>query len=432
MNIILLSGGSGTRLWPLSNNVRSKQFLKFFDGKDGKISMIQRMYRMIKETDPSSVITVATSQNQVPQIKLQLGEDVNICVEPCRKDTFPAIVLACSYLIENGVSEDDSVVICPVDPFVEKSYFSCLKELSNMAKDNDKNLYLMGINPTYPSEKYGYIFIENGIVTGFKEKPTEDLARKYIEEGALWNSGVFAFKIKYILDIALKTYGFNDYKLIYQNYDKLEKISFDYAVAEKEKEIGVIRFNGEWKDLGTWNTITEAMTDKCIGNIVCDKCNNTHIINELSIPLISLGINNAVIVATYDGILVSDKNNSSYLKDYVKLRRPMYEKREWGEYKVLDYNELENQSSLTKHLIIEEGKGISYQLHHLRTEIWTIVDGEGKLILDGQSSIVSRGTTVVIKPGTKHAIFAKKELQIIEVQLGEELSEDDIERFELI
>ena len=134
MNIILLSGGSGKRLWPLSNDVRSKQFLKIFRKADGtKESMAQRMCRMIKEVDQDATVTIATSENQIPQIKAQLGENVGISIEPCRRDTFPAIALAAAYLKDQGVDPDEPVIVCPVDPYVEADYFECLKELSEEA-----------------------------------------------------------------------------------------------------------------------------------------------------------------------------------------------------------------------------------------------------------------------------------------------------------
>lgn len=208
MNVILLSGGSGKRLWPLSNNVRSKQFLKFFRKADGtKESMAQRMYRMIREVDPEAIITIATSENQIPQIKAQLGENVGISVEPTRRDTFPAIALAAAYLAAQGVGKDEPIVVCPVDPYVEAGYYRCLKALSDEAsKPNAANLTLMGIEPTYPSEKYGYIIPIGkerlSPVSEFKEKPDEATAKRYIAEGALWNGGVFAFKLDYVLGIA--------------------------------------------------------------------------------------------------------------------------------------------------------------------------------------------------------------------------------------
>lgn len=434
MNIILLSGGSGKRLWPLSNDVRSKQFLKIFTKDDGtRESMAMRMYRMIKEIDSDATVTIATSENQIPQIRAQLGEEVGISVEPTRRDTFPAIALAAAYLKKQGVGDDEPVVVCPVDPYVNADYFECLKELSDEA--GKANLTLMGIEPTYPSTKYGYIIPTSqdhiASVSEFKEKPDEDTAKKYIAGGALWNGGVFAFKLSYLLGIALTLFSTDSYDELFERYSELQKISFDYAVVEKEKSINVIRFNGEWKDLGTWNTLSEAMIDPVSGNATADDCENTHVVNELGIPLIALGIKDAVIAATPDGILVSDKEASPKLKDYVASARPMYERREWGEYKVLDYKLHEDgQNSLVKELIITPGQHISYQRHRHRTEIWTFTEGTGELILDGEVKRVGRGDVAVIKPGMKHAIKGITELHIIEVQVGDELTEEDIERLD--
>lgn len=437
MNVVLLSGGSGTRLWPLSNDVRSKQFLKIFKTADGHESMAMRMLRMIKEADPDAKITIATSENQVSQIKDQLGDEVGISIEPMRRDTFPAIALACAYLADHGVKREEPVVICPVDPYVEEDYFRMLKDLSDEAKKGTANLTLMGVEPTYPSTKYGYIIPKStdeiAFVKEFKEKPTREKAEAFIKEGALWNGGVFAFKLGYVLDISNSLLGTDDFKKLSEEYANLKKISFDYAVVENEKDIAVMRFNGAWKDLGTWNTFTEAMSDEKSGNSILAECDNTHVVNELSLPLITLGINNAVVVATPDGVLVADKDKSDKLKDYVEKQRPMYEKRVWGEYKVLDYCKHDDgNNSLTKHLIIKAGEHISYQRHKFRTEIWTFTEGSGELIINGQITKISRGDTAVITAGMKHAIKAddNTDLHVIEVQLGDELTEEDIERLD--
>lgn len=437
MNIILLSGGSGKRLWPLSNDVRSKQFLKIFRKADGtKESMAQRMYRMIKEIDPNGTVTIATNESQIPPIKTQLGESVGISIEPARRDTFPAIALAAAYVRSGGVGKDEPVVVCPVDPYVEYDYFECLKKLNDEAgKPDAANLTLMGIEPTYPSEKYGYIIpkstAELAPVEAFKEKPDEQAAKKYISRGALWNGGVFVFKLDYVLGIARDLFGTDDYQTLLDKYDTLQKISFDYAVVEKEKSVNVIRFKGQWKDLGTWNTLTEAMDEDVTGNATADNCSNTHVINELGIPLVVLGMDNAVVAATPDGILVSDKEESPRLKDYVESSRPMYERRGWGEYKILDYKiHADGQNSLTKELIISQGEHISYQRHKRRSEVWTFTEGIGELILNDVVKEVRRGDVAVITPGMKHAIKGITELHIIEVQIGDELTEDDIERLD--
>ena len=204
MNIVLLSGGSGKRLWPLSNDIRSKQFIKIFKGEDNSYeSMVQRVYRQIKKVDTDATVTIATSKTQVSAINNQLGEEVGISIEPCRRDTFPAIVLATAYLVDvQKIDPEESVVVCPVDPFVEEDYFEMLKKLGEQADKGEANLVLMGIEPTEPSEKYGYIIPVSkdnvSLVSTFKEKPDVETAKEYISQGALWNGGVFAYKLKYV------------------------------------------------------------------------------------------------------------------------------------------------------------------------------------------------------------------------------------------
>ncbi len=425
------------RIRPLSNEVRSKQFLKIFKKGDGTHeSMVQRMYRMICEVDNSAAVTIATSDNQVTSIRSQLGDSVGISIEPCRRDTFPAIALATAYLHDKqGVNENETVVVCPVDPYVDADYVHMLEKLSMQAAKGEANLVLMGVKPTYPSEKYGYIIPAStdavATVEAFKEKPDVATAEKHIESGALWNGGVFAYKLSYVLSIVEKLLGSSEYEYLFNNYNTLTKISFDYAVVEKEKKIQVMRFTGQWKDLGTWNSLTEAISDEVTGNAVAVDCSNTHVINELQIPLIALGVENLVIAATPDGILVTDKKKSDKLKDHVVDQRPMVEKCCWGEYQVLDYRiKADGLNFLTKHLIIKAGQHISYQRHQHRSEIWTFVDGNGKLILDDEVKSVTRGEMAFIKPGIKHAIKADTELHIIEVQVGDALTEEDIERLE--
>ena len=430
MNVILLSGGSGTRLWPLSNEVRSKQFLKILkDDNNEPESMVQRVYRMIKEVSPNAKIIVATSGNQIISIRRQLGEKVDISLEPCRRDTFPAIALSVAYLHDVvGIPADETVVVCPVDPLVDIGYFETIKKMNDIA--GESNLTLMGIKPTYPSEKYGYIIPKQGSVE-FKEKPDAQKAEEYIRQGALWNGGVFAFKVSYILNKAKELCGFNKYQELFDNYSSLNKISFDYAVAEKEPSIKVVEYCGEWKDLGTWNTFTEAMHDEIGGNAVLgENCKNVHVINELSIPVVGLGLEDVVIAASPDGVLVSNKIASAQLKKYVPKARPMYEQRAWGEYKVLNYQSFENNNSLTKELVVLPGNSVSYQKHQFKTIIWTVISGSGYFLFNGEIKVVKAGDSVTIKENQLYSVKAIDELHIIEVQVGKELTEEDIERVE--
>ena len=437
MNIILLSGGSGKRLWPLSNDIRSKQFIKFFKKENGEYeSMVQRIYGQIKAVDPDATVTIATSKSQVSAIHNQLGENVGISVEPCRRDTFAAIALATAYLHDvMNVPVNESVVVCPVDPYVEESYFDCVNRLCEVAGNGDKNLYLMGIKPTYPSEKYGYIKPlknENGIsYWGFTEKPTAEKAQEYINEGALWNGGVFAYKLSYVLSKSKELLGTSDYDELFTNYSELKKISFDYAVVEAETSIDVLRYSGEWKDLGTWNTLTESIEEPIIGDgMLNDECSNVHIINELGIPVLGMGLKDVVISASPEGILVSDKAQSSYIKPYVDKidQKIMFAEKSWGSYRVLDIEEC----SMTVKVTLNPGNKMNYHSHDRRDEVWTVISGSGRTIVDGMEQLIKPGDVVTMAAGCKHTVFAGEEgLQLIEVQLGEDISVSDKHKYEL-
>ena len=436
MNIVLLSGGSGKRLWPLSNDIRSKQFIKIFKKEDGTYeSMVQRVYRQIKKADADATVTIATSKTQVSAIHNQLGDEVGISVEPCRRDTFPAIALATAYLVDVlHIDPEESVVVCPVDPYVEDDYFEALKGLSQQAEKGEANLVLMGIEPTYPSEKYGYIIPESAdhtaAVKTFKEKPTTDVAKEYIAQGALWNGGVFAYKLKYVMDIAHRLIDFTDYHDLFEKYATLTKISFDYAVVEKEKKIQVQRFAGQWKDLGTWNTLTEAMEEAVVGKgEMNDTCTGVHIVNEMDVPVLAMGLHDVVISASPEGILVSDKEQSSYIKPFVDKfeQQIMFAEKSWGSFKVIDVE----TESMTIKVTLNAGHSMNYHNHKNRDEVWVVISGNGKTIVDGFEQAVKTGDVITMSAGCRHTVMAETELKLIEVQLGTDINVHDKQKFAL-
>lgn len=436
MNIVLLSGGSGKRLWPLSNEIRSKQFIKIFKKEDGSYeSMVQRVYRQICAVDRNASVTIATSKSQVSAIHNQLGESVGICVEPCRRDTFPAIALASAYLRDvKGVPEDEAVVVCPVDPYVEEDYFEALKKLGELAESGDAKLALMGIEPTYPSEKYGYIIpdgrAEVSKVKTFKEKPDTETAKEYIRQGALWNGGVFAYRLKYVLEKAHELIDYEDYEDLFSKYGTLEKISFDYAVVEKEPDIQVMRFAGQWKDLGTWNTLTEAMEEPNVGKAIFDAgCQNVHVVNELDVPVLCMGLKDLVVSASPEGILVSDKDQSSYIKPYVDEidQQIMFAEKSWGSFRVLDIED----ESMTIKVTLKPGQHMNYHSHEKRDEVWNVIVGRGKTIVDGMEQPVQAGDVITMEAGCRHTVIAETELKMIEVQLGKEISVHDKRKYEM-
>ncbi|MGO4730786.1 sugar phosphate nucleotidyltransferase [Paenibacillus sp. 2KB_22] len=444
MRSILLSGGSGKRLWPLSNDARSKQFLKVLHGPKGNSeSMVQRVWRQLNDAGLASQALIATSLPQVEILTSQLGDDVKLVVEPERRDTFPAIALAASYLYSvESVSLSETVAVLPVDPFVEKEFFEVLATLPEMLNKSGADLALMGVVPTYPSEKYGYIIPQSQSsseindeyvnVAKFQEKPCESDAVLMIEQAALWNCGVFAFKLEYLINLLIEMELPIQYDEMLKQYGRLQKISFDYQVVEKANQVIAVPYNGFWKDLGTWNTLTEEMGTSVVGKgWITDDSHDTHLINELNIPVAVLGLSGVVVAVSPDGILVSDKDASPRIKEILKNedQRPMYEERRWGCYRVLDYTKNEAGGEvLTKRICISAGKNLSYQYHLLRNEVWTVVSGTGELILDGGSRMIGQGDTVVIDRSMLHSVRAVTELDIIEVQIGSQLIEEDIVR----
>jgi mannose-1-phosphate guanylyltransferase len=441
MKLVLLSGGSGKRLWPLSNDTRSKQFLKVLEGNGAnKKSMVQRVWGQLETVGLSKSSIIATSKMQRDMIHNQLGIDVPLIIEPERRDTFPAIALATSYLytIQN-VPEDEVIIVLPVDPYVEDRFFMIVKELENILIESKAELALVGVKPTYPSSKYGYIVPKEGVngdtyytVNHFTEKPNEEKAQTLIEMNALWNCGVFAFKLRYLLDIIMKKNLPTEYELLLRQYSTLPKISFDYEVVEKAKHIVALPYNGYWKDLGTWNTLTEEMATNQLGKGIIDETSiNTHLINELDIPVTVIGAKDLVVAASPDGILIADKASSPKIKDLISGfdQPPMYEERIWGWSRVLDYASYENcQEMVTRRICINKDKNLSYHYHNLRDEVWTIVRGEGELALDESIARVKAGDIIHLPAGRKHGIRAIKELEIIEVQTGTEISNEDIVR----
>ena len=293
---------------------------------------------------------------------------------------------------------------------------------------------LMGIEPTYPSEKYGYIIPEKADqvskVSVFKEKPDQRTAEKYISQGALWNGGVFAFKLDYVLKRAHELIDFTDYEDLYRKYDSLKKISFDYAVVEHEPYIEVMRFSGMWKDLGTWNTLTEAMDSQIVGEALYNEtCENLHVINELNVPVLCMGLKNIVVSASPEGILVSDKQQSSYIKPFVNTldNKVMFAEKSWGSFRVLDVGD----GSLTIKVTLNPGHSMNYHSHEHRDEIWNVISGQGRTVVDEREQSVKAGDVICMKARCRHTVIADTELQMIEVQLGKDITVHDKKKYEL-
>lgn len=372
MYVILMSGGSGRRLWPLTNAQHPKQYLKLIPGPDGQMhSMAQRVWAQLRESGLAPRAVVCAGRDQRHFLAEQLPE-ADVAEEPSLRDTFPAVALACAYLIDKkGAHPDDPVVVVPIDSYVDGAYFSALKCLPYALKTSGADVVLMGKRPTAewsdyayilpechdggterdgscgepclpaalpgaasPSdeppekmdeppeealEKYGYILPDcraNGYirVEGFCEKPDREAAQALIQGGALWNMGVLCMRAG-LLREKLASYGLPlDYRALYERYSELPAISFDHEVLEHSKNLAAVVFEGEWRDLGTWNELRLVLPpqENCIRH---ESCADTFILNQLDIPVVAVGTSGLIIVATENGILVTDGPGAPLVKE---------------------------------------------------------------------------------------------------------------------
>ena len=438
MYYVLLSGGSGKRLWPLSNDARPKQYLKVVNKENNSMercSMLQRVWEQLDEAGIAGQAVITAGSEQVELIKSQVKE-ARIAVEPGRRDTFAAVLLSCSWLLKHGASREDYAAIMPVDPYTEGTYFETVKKLEAIMRESGAEVGLMGAAPSYPATKYGYVLPgarKDGWfeVRGFAEKPDEEKAEALLKEGALWNCGVFCVKIGDILK-RTGTYGVpEDYDALCAAYESLPKISFDYEVLEKAEHLAAVEFDGYWKDLGTWDALADQMSTDTIGNVVLDDtCENTQVINELKMPVAVMGTRDLVVVASQDGILVTDKNQTARVKEIASgfSSRPMFEERRWGTLETLDDTESQGKATLTRKIHIYDGMTSSYHYHQYRDEIWTVLSGTGELILEGTKIPLSQGKAVCIRKNQRHAVKAFHDFEYIEIHVGTSSGNEDINR----
>jgi mannose-1-phosphate guanylyltransferase len=439
MKILLLCGGSGKRLWPLSNQVRSKQFLKLLSTEDNKLeSMLQRVCRLLESTGLLSSTYLITSQNQMDIVLNQLDELVPVICEPSQKGTFSAIALAVTYLTsQQDMDLDEPVCVLPVDSFADESFYHLLKQIPEILHQSKADLAHIGVEPKFPSDQFGYIVPEITAKTNnyysikhFIEKPNRSNARQLMKKKALWNCGVYGFTVNYCLRFLKKRKLPTDYNQLLEIYSELPNTSFDQMVAEQCSRSIVIPFTGEWKDIGSWTALSEHMESHLIGHCtISNDSVNTHIVNELPQPVHVIGISDSMVVAGRDGILVSNKKRSSEIKQLLTNDQPQYVEKRWGSYEILGMSRTyEGMQSVTKIVKVHQNKNISYHLHHGRKEMWTVISGTGELILNGKVSQIIAGDVLVIPIGTKHAVRAKTPLTFIEVQLGVRVTEKDITR----
>lgn len=456
MKLVILAGGSGIRLFPLSRSWYPKQFLKIGGQKSLLQQTIERFFGLVEPKD----ILVVTNMDYVYHVRTDLAEisaeDAHIITEPVAKNTAPAIALALSYCKEKmGCNDDESVFVTPADHVINP-----LPDFQKLVLDaelicQDSNcIVTLGVEPTKPETGYGYIHADcEKIGTGyrvesFKEKPDKSTAEKYIANGRYyWNAGIFAFSVA-TMENALRSLANDIYTISSLGYEKaLEKfsympnISIDYAVAEKCKNIVVIPMgNVQWNDVGSFDAIDEILP-KENGNVVSGDVITIDSKNSMifaSDRLIStIGVANLIVVDTPDVLLISEKGRSQDVKKLVEKLK--YDKRKeisenitmyrpWGSYTIL----AEGDGFKVKKITVNPGAKLSLQMHYHRSEHWTVISGIGKLTLDDKVVVFKENESTYIPVAVKHRLEnpGSIPLSIIEVQNGRYLGEDDIVRFD--
>ncbi|UKS30981.1 cupin domain-containing protein [Paenibacillus sp. HWE-109] len=441
MRIVLLCGGSGKRLWPLSNEIRSKVFLKLLKSADGtRESMIQRICRQLDEVGLLQSTCIITHHSQVEITRTYVGEDIPIISEPYKRGTFPAIGLAISYLHENmDVEPNETICILPVDTFADTAFFQLLHRFPDVLAQSKAALALLGTKPNQPSDQFGYIVPVlpkdpggYAFIHQFREKPDEQTAGCLIEQMALWNCGIFAFSLQFMLTYLQEMGHPVQVDAWRAAYEHLANESFDREVVEHTQPAVVLAYEGLWNDLGSWKALTEHFNDRVIGTgRISDNSSNTHIINELPYPIEVIGVPDIIVAASADGILIANKEQANLIKErYTTVSLiPKYGEKSWGIYRVLHYCKDElGTETMIKQVELAQGKATSYHQHHLRQEIITILSGSAEILLEDIRYKLLAGDVLQIPAGMKHGIKAITPLIFMEVLLGRELTEEDITR----
>jgi mannose-1-phosphate guanylyltransferase len=460
MQLVVIAGGTGSRLWPVSREYFPKQFVSLVSEN----SMLQDTINMHPNgvSESTYVICNESTRFLVAQELQELKiENPTIILEPISRNTAPAIALAAFDLIKKGT--DPVMLVVPSDHNIKnkEKFNKAVKQAQILAES--EFLVTFGVVPTHPETGYGYIKkgskLENGFnIDAFIEKPNQESARKYINSGEyLWNSGIFAFKASTYLS-ELKKYSPKvyahcesaldgyvkdiDFVRVDESFFKnCENISIDYAVMEKTKKSVVVPLDAGWSDLGSWNSIFD-LSDKDqqgnvrIGDIFSINCSNNYLRSESRL-VATLGIDDLIIVETKDAVLVANKNDSQRVKDLVdhlrQAKRPEFKfhcvvHRPWGKYETIE----SGNRYQVKRITVKPGAKLSLQKHHHRAEHWVVVSGSAKVIVGKEEKFLSENQSTFIPIGEVHSLEnpGKIQLELIEIQSGAYLGEDDIIRFE--
>ena len=450
---LILAGGSGSRLWPLSRELYPKHLLNIIQDSE---SLLQSTFSRLKACMPEENIISITGVKHFSNVKYQLSfaaENPVVLSEPISKNTAPAIVLATKYITETS-KEDPVILVVPSDHLIKDipAFSETVKEGEKLAHEG--YIVTFGIKPSYPETGYGYInSIDGRKVNKFVEKPSEELAEEYIADGHYyWNGGIFMFKASTLLketskcapDIyeLLKNFDFTKSSDIpFTEFDKMPNISIDYAVMEKSDKIALVELKSDWNDLGSWKSIYDVSKKDSNGNVmighVLDEGSKNSLVYSSSKLVSTIGLEDIILVETEDAILACKMDKSQDVKKIYetlkqqndethKVHKTVY--RPWGFYTVL----AQGNGFLTKMIQVNQGQKLSVQSHNHRSEHWVVLEGKAKVVLEGKELILSPGHSVDIPVKAIHSLQNPFEevLKIIEVQKGDLLIEEDIIRYE--
>ena len=451
MTNIILCGGSGTRLWPISRTLMPKQFIKLFDNKSLFQLTVERNSKFCKnQLIVSNVDQYFLALDQLEEINKTNNRYI---LEPVGRNTAPAIALA-SFLLD----EDDIVLVTPSDHLIknEENYKKSIERAKELA--NQGFLVTFGIKPTYPETGYGYIEADKEDVIKFHEKPDLETAKKYLEKGNYyWNSGMFCFKAGVYLEELkkhspeiykaskeafdhIKSIADNQFRIPYESMIKIPDNSIDYAVMEKSDRVKVVPSDFDWNDIGSFDSLYEKLPKDENGNtenpnlVQIDSKNNLIYGNDRKIAAID--IENLIIADTPDALLVCKKGSSQKVKEIVKKIKKdtnlhhehITVHRPWGTYTVLE----ESDKYKIKRIVVKPGKRLSLQKHFHRSEHWVVVSGTATVTVGKETKIVRPNESTYIKAGEEHRLANEGKIPVvlIEVQVGEYVGEDDIVRIE--
>lgn len=453
---IILAGGSGSRLWPLSRELYPKQLIKLNSGESLLQSTFKRLSNFI---DPKNIISV-TNIKHLPEVKLQLNQinpDNLVIAEPVAKNTAPAIAATLEF-IRQTASADEIVVIVPADHLIQDTEAFARTVIEGEKLANIGHIVTFGIKPSYPETGYGYIKIAAELASGFMvenfvEKPDLETAQEYLQNGNYyWNGGIFMGKVSVLLqefkDLSADIHAnltmldfTNNLKLDPVVYSDMPSISIDYAIMEKSDKIALVELESDWNDLGSWQSLydikaKDAQGNVTEGNIILNDVKNSFIYSSKKLVAVS-GVEDIVVVETEDAVMVCGKNKSQDVKkiyDELKLRNDdahIIHKtvfRPWGYYTCI----AEGNGYLTKLISVYPKQKLSIQSHEHRSEHWVVIAGQALVVLNDESHYLTAGHSIDIPVQAKHSLQNpyEEELKIIEVQKGELLSEDDIVRYE--